>query len=205
MIFRKITLPVVLLLLEAGTACLHAQEDWTLRKEKDGIIIHTRASSASPLKEYRISATIRAPLNKVYEFLSDISLRPEWVYNCSAVNIIDRTPGRITYHTLFDIPWPVQDRDLVATVLTTWTEDSSRVRILTEEVKLDYIRDRNVVRMPEYREDVILEKMDDGHTLYRTEGFADPGGQVPPWLTNLFLVDGPYDSMVRTREHVEKD
>ena len=156
MIFRKITLPVVLLLLEAGTACLHAQEDWTLRKEKDGIIIHTRARAASNLKEYRIHATIRAPLEDVYAFLSDINLRPEWVYNCNSVDIIDLTQGRITYHTSFDIPWPVQDRDLVARVLTTWTEDSSRVRMLTEEVKLDYIRDKNVVRMPEYREDVIL-------------------------------------------------
>ena len=58
--------------------------------------------------------------------------------------------------------------------------------------------------MPDYREDVILERLDDTTTRFSSEGFADPGGKIPPWLTNMFLVDGIYDSVIKTKEWTEK-
>ena len=64
---------------------------------------------------------------------------------------------------------------------------------------------KDVIRMPEYLEDVVLERTDRGTTLFKVEGFADPGGKIPAWLTNMFLVDGIFDSVVKTREWVVKE
>ena len=184
---------------------LLAQEDWTLRKQKDGITIYTREREGNPLKEYRFRATIEAPINVVYKFLSDVKLHPEWVYQCAGLTIINEEPGIfVTYHTLYDIPWPAADRDLVARAVIQWDNDSARVRILTEEIDQEYNLKRGIVRMPDYKEDVVLEKIDERNTLFRTEGYADPGGGIPPWLTNMFLVEGIYDCVITTRELTEK-
>ena len=184
---------------------LFSQEEWSLRRQKEDITIHTRTRQDSPLKEYRIRATINAPIMVVYEFLSNVNLHPQWVYQCSGLTVLDEEKGRyIIYHTSYDIPWPVQDRDLVAKALITWEKDSSMARILTEEVNLDYKVLKDVVRMPDYREDVLLEDIEGGRTIFRVEGFADPGGKIPPWLVNMFMVDGIYESVISTREWTEK-
>ena len=129
---------IVLFLLIPGSIRpgeLIAQEDWTLRKQKDGIAIYTREREGNPLKEYRFSATIEAPINVVYKFLSNVRLHPEWVYQCAGLTIIDEEPGEfVTYHTLYDIPWPAADLDLMARAVIQWADDSARVRILTEEI-----------------------------------------------------------------------
>jgi len=203
-IISKTILIAILLILPSWKDHLRAQEEWTLRKQEDGIRIYTRTRADSPLKEYRFSAGISAPLDVVFEFLSNVSLHTEWVYNCVGVFILEQIPGeKIIYHTSYDLPWPVSDRDLVAEARTTWEEDSTSVRILTEESAYTFKLKKDVIRMPDYREDVILERKDGEHTLFRTEGYADPGGSVPAWLTNLFLVDGIFDSVVRIKELTE--
>lgn len=58
--------------------------------------------------------------------------------------------------------------------------------------------------MPDYREDVVLERISERNTLFRAEGYADPGGTIPPLLVNMFLVDGIYDSVNRIRDITEK-
>ena len=178
------------------------QSDWDLKRDKDGIVIFTRSSAASPLKEYRASAKIQSPLSDVYEFLTDLESRPEWVINCMGLDIIDTINGRIRYHTRYDIPWPMEDRDLVVEADLRVSEDFARAHLLTRNVELDYGRKEGVIRMPGYLEEVCLEMADSVTTLFTAEGFADPGGKVPAWIVNMFLVDGIYDSVQKTREGV---
>lgn len=178
------------------------QTAWDLKRDKDGIVIYTRSSADSPLKEYRARAKIQSPLRNVYKFLSDLEKRPEWVIHCTGLDIIDTTDGRIRYHTGYDIPWPMEDRDLVVEADLWVSEDFSRAHLLTRNVERDYVLKEGVIRMPAYLEDVYLEKVDSGTTLFTAEGFADPGGKVPAWLVNMFLVDGIYDSVQKTRERV---
>ena len=200
--FHKYLFMAVCIMLSGFT---YGQENWSLRKQQDEMTIYTRARHDNPLKEYRINAIIHAPLEVVFDFLSDVSLHPEWVYHCSGLTIIEEQKYQsVTYHTSYDIPWPVPDRDLVARAVISWETDSSSVRILTEDIGLEYKLEKDVVRMPDYKEDVLLESLEDESTTrFSAEGFADPGGNFPPWLTNMFMVDGLYDSVIKTREWTE--
>jgi hypothetical protein len=203
MVYTNTILLAAILVVRSGAGCMYAQEEWTLRKNSEGIEIYTRTRSGSPLKEFRASATIAAPLEVVLGFLNDISLRTEWVYDCREVNIMEQRGTDILYHSSYEMPWPVADRDLVSRASTVWSEDSITVRILTVETDREFPMKKDMVRMPDYRADVVLERLDNARTLYRSEGFADLGGKVPPWLINLFLVDGLFDSVVKTRERTE--
>lgn len=197
---------IALLLASAGLMVwqgTYSQSGWVLKRDRDGIIIHTRESAGSNLKEYRVEAVYDSPLESVYNFLTDLESRPEWVINCTGLEILDTLPnGSVLYHTSFDIPWPLADRDLVATVKFTRNTAGHGTHLLTEMTDLEYPLKKGVVRMPGYREEISLEKIDDTHTRSLTEGYADPGGTVPAWVVNMFLVDGTYDSVRRSRDRV---
>jgi hypothetical protein len=189
----------------AVSSFVYGQEMWTLRKQTDDITIYTRMREDSPLKEYRVEANIHAPIQVVYEFLSNVSLHPEWVYQCAGLKVLEEVKNSfVIYHTSYDIPWPAADRDLLAKAVITLADDFSSVHIFTENVSLNYEKVKGVVRMPDYREDVTLEPLDEANTLFKVEGFANPGGTLPPWLINMFMVDGIYNSIVKTKELTEK-
>jgi hypothetical protein len=182
-----------------------SQDEWVLKKNKDEITIYTRERTGSPLKEYRASAIIRQPIAAVFQFLTDIERRPDWVINCTGITIIDTTSdGRIRYHTGYDIPWPLAARDVVVASEFSFDPEKGKAHLITLPESLDYPLKKGVIRMPDYREEVFLEAIDAGQTEYRTEGYADPGGKVPPWAVNLFLVDGIYDSVIETRKAVRR-
>jgi hypothetical protein len=178
---------------------MQSQSGWELKRDRDGVVIYTRESPDSPLKEYRASAVYDCSLKEVYDIAMDLESRPDWVINCTGLEIIDTVDGKIRYHTSYDIPWPMQDRDLVVE-LEKKEYTPAYAHLLTRSIDLEYPLKKGVVRMPRYREEVFYEKIDEGHTRFRVEGFADPGGSVPAWVVNMFLVDGTYDSVIRTRE-----
>jgi hypothetical protein len=193
-----ITCMVLLVIIPAASL---GQDGWKLKREKDGISISIREQADSHLKEYKAQAVIAHPIQHVFEFLSDLERHPEWVFRCTSLTIIENQGGqKIKYHTTYDIPWPLKDRDLTVKAVFTHYPEGKKIEMLSEYIFADYPGEKGVIRMPGYREWVILEEIDPVTTLFIAEGFADPGGKVPPWLVNMFLVDGIYDSVVKTRE-----
>lgn len=197
--------PIICLIVVASfTTASQVQEDWKLKRDRNQIVIYVREQAGSPLKEYKATATIRSPVSKVFGFMVDLERHPEWVFRCTELTIIDRPEeNRIRFHTTYDIPWPMKDRDLTAEMILTRHEGGRKIELLTRHIQLEYPLVKNIVRMPDYREWVMLEEMDSLQTMFVTEGYADFGGSVPPWLVNMFLVDGLYDSVMKMRELVE--
>jgi hypothetical protein len=181
-----------------------AQEEWKQKRDENQITIYVREQAGNPLKEYKARAMIRSPIREVYDFIADLERHPEWVFRCTGLIIIDSPEeNRIRFHTSYDIPWPMKDRDLTAETVFTMHEGGRKMELLTRQINMDYPMAEGVIRMPDYREWVMLEAVDTLHTLFVTEGYADPGGSVPPWLVNMFLVDGIYDSVTKMRKLIE--
>ena len=194
----SITCMVLLVIFPAAS---QGQAGWKLKREKNGISIYVREQAYSPLKEYKARAVIAHPIHLVSEFLSDLERHPEWVFRCTDLTIIeDQGEQKAKYHTTYDIPWPIKDRDLTVKAVITHHAGGKKIESLSENIILDYPVEKGVIRMPGYREWVILEEIDSTNTLFIAEGYADPGGTVPAWLVNMFLVDGIYDSVIKTRE-----
>lgn len=178
-----------------------AQEDWKLKRDKDQITVYVREQASSPLKEYKARATIARPIEEVFECISDLERHPEWVFRCTGLKIINKTDEqRIRFHTSYDLPWPMKDRDLTAETILTKHDDGTIMESLTQHIQMDYPTAEGIIRMTDYREWVILKAIDSLNTLFVTEGFADPGGSVPPRLVNMFLVDGIYESIMNIRK-----
>jgi hypothetical protein len=70
----------------------------------------------------------------------------------------------------------------------------------------DYIPEKKgVVRLPEGRGLWVFTPLENGKTeVYHRFG-GDPGGNIPAWIVNMFLVDGPHKTILGLQEKVEKN
>jgi len=195
----RFSLLCILLLVNDPVPC--PGQGWVLKRDKKDITIWVREQADSLLKEYKARALISHPIQTVFDFLADVERHPQWVYRCSGLTIIENGgEDHVKYHTSYDIPWPRKDRDLTAETRFIRHEGGEKIEIITRNVNVDYPLEEDVVRMPRYREWVILEKMDTHSTVFKSEGFTDPGGNAPTRLVNMFLVDGVYHSVMKIRE-----
>ncbi len=195
---------ICLALLLIFPATSQGQDGWKLKREKNGVTIYVREQADSPLKEYKARAVLSYPIQEVFNLISDLERHPEWVFRCTGLTIIENPDeNRVRYQTTYNIPWPMKDRDLTVEAVTTELDAGKKIEMLSEDILLDYPLEKGVIRMPGYREWVILEEIDPNNTLFIAEGYADPGGAVPPWLVNMFLVDGIYESVLNVRDKMQ--
>ena len=93
-----------------------AQEDpeWTLDKEGDRIALYTSEVVGSPFLAVKVTATIKAPMEKVLEVLGDGNGCSEWRAMCKSSEIVKAVSDQERYiYMVLDLPWPISDRDLV--------------------------------------------------------------------------------------------
>ena len=172
------------------------ENTWDLKKEANGIQIYTRDYPDSPVKEFLAITTTNSSLQSVTSVLDDISAYPKWFRNCKYVKTIRRaSDSAIANYVEISFPWPLSNRDGI------W---EATIRIRNESVYYSEIRSipdlvpekKNIVRMHNACGYWKVEKMKNGKTKITQQFFADPEGNIPGWVVNLFLVDGPYDTFM---------
>jgi len=177
-----------------------AQDGWKLVKDKNDIKVYTRATEDSKIKSYKGEAFLKADINDVLEILTDVGNSTEWIYQCIECRIINKeSDTALVYYSVFDTPWPFQDRDVVLHLIVK--QDYEHDSIILEYTGLDgYVEEyKKRVRIPEYYEVTTLTKVSNDLVKMTMEGYTDPGGSLPAWLINMFLSDGPYESILEMK------
>jgi START domain-containing protein len=90
------------------------EEPWALEQEEDDIQIYTRAVAGSPFLEVKATALINAPIEHVAAVMGDGQSCSEWRARCKSSEVLG-TPSDTerTIYMVLDMPWPVEDRDMV--------------------------------------------------------------------------------------------
>ena len=108
------------------------------------------------------------------------------------------------YYTETTIPWPMSNRDVV--VHLTMTRDSlNRFLKITAAGVPGYIPEKSgKVRVPRslIRWYVTMPSSTSISIVYTFE--ADPGGNMPAWLVNMFADKGPYESFKKLSQILKK-
>lgn len=185
---------------------LFAQENgvWELQKEEKGIKIYTRSAVGSPVKEVRAILQLNASLSSVVAVIRDFDNYPLWIYKCVHAKLLKSAgDSDMYYYHITDTPWPVEDRDMVSRVIITQNDKSMELRINSTGIP-DYLPKREgFLRLPKSNTLWILNPI--GPNLIQAEYIlsVDPGGDVPVWLLNVFVTDGPFESMVLFKNRVQ--
>ena len=185
-------------LLPAGTS-----DGWTLKRDGDEMWVYTRARAGSDIKEVKLVMNVEASIDDINAVLNDASRQPEWVYKCSEGRDLggDVRSGGWYYYSRIDMPWPMDDRDVVGKVTggqsgAIYTSHTVAAPERTPEVD-------GVVRITDFDVDTSYRDLGEGRTEVTYQLHSEPGGKVPDWLVNLFVDKGPVETMTRLRDLVE--
>jgi len=192
---------VLLTLVSTG----FGQYNWKLIKDKDGIRVFQSETKTSNFKSIKVECTLEGTYDKLISVLSNVALHKEWVYKVKTPYIIKKnSPQDFYYYTETSMPWPMSNRDAV--VHLTMNKDS-----LNRFLKISAIGEPRLipeksgkVRVPRSSVSwyVTMPTAKTIHIIYTFE--ADPGGNLPSWMVNMFADKGPYESFKKLSEILKK-
>ncbi|MDW3652500.1 MAG: START domain-containing protein [Bacteroidia bacterium] len=180
------------------------QSEWKKEKEKDGITIYTRTSGGKDLKEFKAYMTLEARMSTVTAILTQASNYPNWVYKLSSTKKLKGNvpQGSWTYYTV-SMPWPLTDRDGISA--TTASQKSDGTVIIKQKSAPSFVPEKeDFVRLAQVDTEWKIEQLPEGKLKISYQSLADPGA-LPAWLVNLFLLDGPFETMKGLRKECKKE
>lgn len=203
-VFAFIGLIISLLFLPEIAFSQEEGEEWKLAKEKDGIEVYTRKTEGFELKEYKSIAIVDASPEKLLKILKDVDSYKEWMANVKIAKLLKDDEDRFYVYTEVNVPWPFDNRDQVTVSVVSKKPETGII-----EIKIDVVADylpenKGIIRLPAGGGYWIFTPLPDGKTELYHQFAGDPGGSIPSWLANMFLVDGPYKTMLGLKEFVLK-
>ncbi|MCD6596449.1 MAG: START domain-containing protein, partial [Bacteroidales bacterium] len=173
--------------------------DWKLRKEKDGIKVYTRNNSNSAIKEFKAITSINADIGQLVRIINDVENYPGWLANCESSRIYKK----ITETTRIDymktsVPWPLNDRDAVFEfIITKNTEEHFEATMVSVPGAIPEKED--IVRIKKAKGKWIFKKSDKKMVDITYQFYGDPEGNIPAAIINLFIVSGPYKTLLNIK------
>ena len=179
-------------------------EDWKVAKNEEGIKVSLSEFPGSQYKAYQGVTTIKASIAKLRALQEDVAAACAWIHECKLQKILKHEGDKTWTYSQFNTPWPVTPRDSVLKVTTVEGADGS----ITRELQGD------PAYMPEEKGFVRVAQVE-GFWKFVPKGanvtevtyqvHTEPGGSVPSWLANKFVVDAPFNTLKALKERAEKN
>jgi hypothetical protein len=176
-----------------------------LAKSKNGIEVYLRKTPESPIKEFKVEALINTPISRVVHALAAIHEHAEWMVGVDNARQIHNpsAPADSFLYYVIDLPFPISDRDIVMRKSSGYGNNGETFHIaLSGHADLIPVCD-DYIRMLFVKGSYHLtsEAHDSTQVVYTF--VSDPGGSIPNWLVNAFIVNNPYKTMRNLRNRLE--
>ena len=178
-------------------------EDWKVAKDEGGINISLSEVAGSKYKAYRGITTIKASVAKLRGLQEDVVGACTWIHECKSQKLLKYDGAKTWTYTQFNTPWPVTPRDSVLLVTSEQGADGTLTRTLKGEPT--YIpEEKGFVRVAQVEGfwKFVPKGADQTEVTYQVH--TEPGGSVPSWLANKFVVDAPFNTLKALKEKAEK-
>ncbi|MFZ4523146.1 MAG: START domain-containing protein [Bacteroidales bacterium] len=180
-------------------------QSWNFIKEKDGIKIFTRKEAGKSLKAYKGVADVNAPAEKVFAMIENVNNTDWWDKNFNHIKVLRYEKNkRAQYYLIYDLPWPVNDRDLCVDVTVTVDPVSGVRRVIAGPLPGLVPENPDLIRIKEYHQTWTVKPTGKSCCNVVLEGYVDPAGTIPDWLTNMLIVDSPINVITGVKERMEK-
>lgn len=180
----------------------HAEE-WTLAKDEEGIKVYLSEVAGSPYKAYRGVTLIKADMSTLKGLQEDVKASCAWIHECQEQRLLKHEGDKSWTYARFNTPWPVTPRDSIIEVTTEEGADGSVTRTLHGVP--DYKPQENgFVRVAEVEGYWRMTPKTDGMVEVVYQAHSDPGGSVPSWLSNKFVVEAPFNTLKGMREKAQQ-
>ena len=188
----------------AFSGSLFAQS-WDFIKEKEGIKIYTRMESGNSVKSYKGVTEINAPAEKVYAMIEDVNHTEWWDKNLNQIKVlVYEKDKRAQYYLIYDLPWPITDRDLCVNVTVNIDPATGVRKVIAGPLPGLMPEVGGMVRIRDYHQTWTIKPTAKGTAYVELEGCVDPAGSIPDWLSNMVIVDSPLKVIGGVKKQMEK-
>lgn len=186
----------------ASLSSLAMAEDWKVAKDEDGIKVSLSEVAGSQYKAYRGVTVIKAPVAKIRALQEDVAGSCAWIHECKSQKLLKHEGDQSWTYAQFNTPWPVTARDSVLHVTTIQDADGGVTRTI-EAAPTYQPEEKGFVRVAEAKGYWKLVPKG-GATEVTYQLHTNPGGSVPSWLANKFVVEAPFNTLKALKERAER-
>ncbi len=191
---------VFVLFLALITSVEVSQPNWELKKKGPGIFIYTSNTESSAIKDIKATLDLKGSLSSVVSVVTDLKSYPNWIYNCSEGRVLSMVgDSELYFYQRIEAPWPVSDRDLCSRYKIRQNPETLELTVVSQAVPNLLPEVEGVVRVQKSKTQWRIKPI--GNDILKGEYYlsVDPGGDVPAWLINLFITEGPYESLLKLK------
>jgi len=178
------------------------QPFWELKKEKDGIKVYLANSEDTKVKQFKVETYVEASPREIADAVVDLDNNYKWFLNVGKAELIEQLgKDEFIFKQVIKVPFPFKDREVVEYCVVKELPDGV-IRIDLKEDNTFIPETEDYFRMPISRGYWILTPAGSG-TAIEYSFLADPGGNIPAWLANQFIVSNPLKTIKGLREYLK--
>ncbi len=176
---------------------------WDLILSRDSINVYNKPVSKR-LYHYKAETVFTVPLDTLYKFFVNFNLYNQWIGYCEKAKLISsETDSLYTVYFLFDMPWPISDRDALIDFIINWNNYSGAINIASQESEWIYDKPLGAIRIKDFNVSFDLFALAGNKTKFVMQGVYRPNGLLPSFLVGKMLKWGPYDTLLRIKALIE--
>ena len=181
-------------------------QGWSLKKNKSGIEIYTRNVEGSSFREFRgETVIINVSLIEVLGIIMDVKNYQSLIPDCINPRVLEQVgEWHVIQYTQTETPFPVKNRDSIFEQKAEIDKNGRHARVSLRPLP-DYIAEtKDMVRIRKGTGFWDLEADENGNVSVTYQFHADPGGDIPSWLANSFVVNQPFKTLENLKARLEK-
>jgi START domain len=180
------------------------RNEWTLKREKDGINIYSRPSDYSKFNDIRVDMDLPGTIEQLAAILRDVNNYTSWVYATRTASMIKRiNENEVIYYAEVSTPWPAANRDYYADMKITFNPANHSMSVASIGIKDYQPEKKDLVRVPMSKGFWTVTTQSDRkiHLQYILQ--IDPGGSIPAWILNSFVAKAPLETFSNLKKKME--
>ena len=188
------------LLFQTAAQC---QEDWKLKKDKNGIKVYSRKTPNFKFDELKVDCIFEGKISQLAAVILDVKNQYQWVYKTAKSELLKQvTNADLIYYSEIECPWPFHNRDLIARMTITQNTSTKILSIVAKSVDNYLPSKKNLVRVKYSNALWTITPLNNAQFKVEYKIQIDPGDGVPAWILNMFATNGPYESFKNLKDKI---
>jgi hypothetical protein len=170
-------------------------QDWKLRKSNEHIKVFSSTEPNSEFDIIKVEAVLDGTIQKLVAILKDVSNNNKWVYKTRRSYLIDSiNADEFLYYAETAVPWPFSNRDMVIKMLFMPDTINKKLIVQATGIPKAIPEKQGLVRISKF--DGYWQVMQESNNKITINYLlkVDPGGSIPPGISNLFVSNGPFET-----------
>jgi len=168
----------------------YPQGEWAFKKEKYGTKAYTRSHPNYSIEEYKVETIIEADIVDIISIMADESSYLRIFQDIIELRFFNQRDDYFEIYLVNEAPFPARDRDGWFISQLSYDPDTKTARVDITCPSSEY-HQRKHIEITRCQGHWKFIQLEEGKVSLTQQFIADPGGFVPAFILNIFLVNNP--------------